>query len=190
MPDILTFLQRPDGTIVSAGLATYQDGRVVTPVTTTTSPSVAARTTIARVALSYFYTAADGSLVFTLFPPGWATAELMGSAKLVQRFAVHLLTQKGSIRYRPKQGCIFYGQVQNGPMASESDVFAAFAASLRDIRTNMRAEELATDPDNERFSFAKITAVTIARGSVTATITVRSLDGVNTGLIVPLPVRV
>ncbi len=180
--DILTFLQRPDNTVVAAGLATYQDGRLVTPQGTTQTTTAPA-TPIVRVALSL-----SAGNVQTLFPLDWSQAELTGSAKLAQRFLLHLFTRKGSMRYRPRQGCMFAANLA-AAAATETDVFVAFAAALRDVRTNLQAEELATDPADERFAGARVERLTVARSSVTMAIRVTTLAGSTVDLAVPLPLR-
>jgi hypothetical protein len=183
MSDVLVFKQNPDGSITALSAVSTQDGQTVTPAGTVVSATTVPP--IQTYSLSINETGPGGVVSNAMFGPNYSGLRVSGQVKLAQRFLLHLMTIQGSILYRPKQGCFFISQLQQR-MNNESDVFAAFAAAIGTVRTNMLAEELSTDPTNERFQAAQISQIAVAKGTVTATITVKSLAGTTLNMTIPL----
>jgi hypothetical protein len=185
MSDVLVFVLNPDGTITATTALATRDGQTVTPdgLTTVATPPV---TLVARPTLSFLRATGSGPYDQLLFATNNSGTTVTGTPKLAQRFLLHLLTPKGSIRYRPTQGCNFLPQLYQGKAGTEADVFAAFAGSLPDLQTNLSAEELNTDPPVELFRSARMTQLAVGNGLVTATIVVSSQAGTPETLNIPL----
>jgi hypothetical protein len=179
---VLTFVKNPDGTIVAQTAIATQDGQTVTPSGKVVPASSVV--TIPTLALS-FLRPAMGVGAQLLFGPGDAGQTVNGFQKLAQRFILHLFTIKGTMIYRPIQGCIFLKQVYQGKV-SEMDIFAAFSASLLDIRRNIQAEESSTDPSNERYRSAQLKQLTVAQDIITLTIVIQNMAGDVLKVTVPL----
>lgn len=173
MSDVLTFIQRPDGTIVAQTAQATTDVQTVTPAGAIVVATPA--TLVTRQALSFLRANPDGSISQVLFDVQGNGNTVTAQLKLGQRFVLHLMTPKGSILYRAKQGCNFVNQLRQGRAFTERDVFGAFAASMADVRSNMQGEEASTDPPAERFSRARITQIKVSRGSAIMTVAVQSL---------------
>jgi hypothetical protein len=100
-----------------------------------------------------------------------------GPEKLVQRFAILLMTRKGSIPYAPSRGCSFVDLLLTR-VNTEHDLFAAFAAATSDLRRQLRASEFNDDPADERFAKATLNQATILGGGrVRLALTVKTLAG-------------
>lgn len=132
------------------------------------------------VDLAAFAVNPDGSVTQAL-----ADATVTGPPRLLQRFAVELLTEKDSIPYLPGRGSPFLAYLR-GRAATETDVFAAFAASLAGLRKNLQADETDADPDDERFSTAKVTGITIEDHRVGLRVTVINRAQQPQRLVLPL----
>jgi hypothetical protein len=185
--DVLIFTQRPDGTLVAQTAAGTLDGTTVTPAGVVPPP--AATPVVARPALSFLAVNPDGTITQELFGPGYGGTTVLAQPKLAQRFVLHLFTPQQTILYRPKQGCRFVTQLRLGKSRNESDVFAAFAGAMPEVSRNMLAEELATDPPEERFAGARLDKLTVSKAVVTATITVANRAGAKLNITLPLNFR-
>jgi hypothetical protein len=179
--EVLTFLERADGTLVAKSALATADGLTVNMVgqTVTTTP------TAPTDALSIVTTDDKGNEVQQLFGPGYTGSLVQGAAKLAQRFLVHFLTPLGSIPYRAKQGSLFMKRLGQG-MANESDILAAFSASLLTLLPNMQAEETSSDPADERFVGAQVTAITLEQTKLTISIKVVNRTGTAAKISLPL----
>jgi hypothetical protein len=100
-----------------------------------------------------------------------------GPAKLGQRFLLELLTEKGSMRFRPGRGSSLPAALRSGRLDTEADVFVAFGAALQDVEANLLADEADDDPDDERYAGAELTRVVLGPTSVTLTARVTSRAG-------------
>jgi hypothetical protein len=186
--EVLTFVQRPDGTLVAQAAISTTGGQVVplaaraagTPAAVTQAP------TVTRQALSFLAFPPGADPVQRLFAPGYTGDTVTAQPKLAQRFVLHLFTVKGSLLYRPNQGCVFVARLQSGQARTEADVFTAFAASLPDLNRNLAAEELNTDPPEERFAGAALAQLTVAKAVLTATFTVANRAGARLNITIPL----
>ena len=181
MPDVLTFVQRPDGTLVATSAQSTTDGTTVnvTGKTVTTTP------TVATDALAIVMQDDKGNEVQQLFGPDYSGSLIQGAAKLAQRFLVHLMTPTGSIPYRTKQGCLFVTRLGQN-LVNEADILSAFAASLLTVLPNMQAEESSSDPDDERFKGAQVTSIVLDQAGLTISIKITNRTGKSAGVSLPL----
>lgn len=108
-----------------------------------------------------------------------------GKRKLVQRFVMELLTEQGSLLYRPDRGTNFLSTIRDGVLNSW-EVMAAFSAALLIISRNLVADELSTDPDEERFAAASANQIIISIESVTMNISIINLAGTTENVLLPL----
>lgn len=113
-----------------------------------------------------------------------------GLLKLCQKFVVELLTERGSVPYLPNKGSKFINRLRFGDIATEQDLTVAFSASLPELRTNLRAQENSSDPDNERYGSATLQKVIISPDLVEVRIAIRSRSGATASLTVPLHFQV
>lgn len=132
------------------------------------------------VDLAAFLVNPDGSVTQAL-----ADATVSGPARLLQRVADELLTEQDSVPYLPGRGSPFLAYLR-GRAATETDVFAAFAASAAGLRKNLQADETDADPDDERFLSARATGVVIGAGRVALKVLVTNRAGQPQRLTVPL----
>ena len=110
---------------------------------------------------------------------------LTGPEKLVQRFVLELMTDTGTMLYRPTRGGNFLSLLQAIKM-SEADVFYAFYNALLPTASNLQAEESDTDPDDERYGGATLSKIELAPGQYKLTIGVQTRSGVLVNLIWPI----
>lgn len=98
-----------------------------------------------------------------------------GIVKLAQRFLLELLTERGSIKHQPSRGCQFMTLLQSGKARTTADLQAIFALAELEIRTNLHADELADDPDDERYAGATLIGTTVTPGRVIIGIRIASV---------------
>lgn len=109
-----------------------------------------------------------------------------GVQKLAQRFLLELLTERGSMPYNPERGCGFLTDARRGVFQSQLDVFTSFSSALVDIRRNLRLEELASDPEDEKYASAEITQVIFSPGFAAVYVKISSVAGSTRTVIAPL----
>jgi hypothetical protein len=107
-----------------------------------------------------------------------------GTAKLVQRFLLELLTPAGSILYQPARGSSFTTDLQGMRFATELDLRVSLARALVQVRANLQGEDSAADPAGERYQGALLTKLTLVSGAAIMTIVVRSMASVDSVLSV------
>lgn len=110
----------------------------------------------------------------TLAVTGEGGKIVTGIQKLVQRFLLLLFTDLGSMPYSPDSGTTFMVELRSGALQNQTDVFQAFSRAITSVKTQLRAMELDTDPDDEKFSSAEAGDVTISDYGVTAQVTLTS----------------
>ncbi len=123
-----------------------------------------------------------------LFAAPEGGAVVAGILKLLQRWLIQFSTEKGSVPYRPAQGCDFLKAAAMGRLRTENDVLAEFGMSQIDVETNLQQEEVEADPADERFATAVLTAIGLQPGTVALTVAVSSLAGDATQLILALAI--
>lgn len=113
-----------------------------------------------------------------------------GIQKLAQAFLLELLTERGSMPYRPQAGTHFIGRLARGHFRNEYDLSAAFAAAVTDIQINLALTEDETTPEDERLASAELQSAVITQGKVQLVVRIHSLAGDSRELILPLPITV
>lgn len=107
-----------------------------------------------------------------------------GLQKLCQRFAMLLLTEKGSMKFMPERGCNFIKMVQNAQ--NESYVRSAFTLACVDLKKQLVEEENDSMRDSERFSSAELTDVSFWFDTISISIRLYSRDGNSSDVILPV----
>jgi len=133
-----------------------------------------------------FQPTVSGNFVQSVINPPINGTVITGPEKLAQRFIVELMTEKGSLPYRPTRGTTFITEAKTGQLATEADVFAAFSAALDTVAANLTNEESTTDPDNERYASAEINQLTLSGDLLNVKIAVTSLAGISANITIPL----
>jgi hypothetical protein len=123
--------------------------------------------------------------VQALADPGKSGTVLTGIAKLGQRFLMELLTKRGSMKFLPNRGCNFMLEAQLGYIRTQFDLLSSFSRALLDVKANLQAEELDTDPLDERFGSADIDSLEFDGSNAKIFIRVTSLDP-NAIIILPV----
>jgi|TARA_R110000824_G_scaffold8403_2_gene38059 hypothetical protein len=131
----------------------------------------------------------DTLLSQVLVKPGQSGAIITGVEKLVQRFLIELLTESASLDYQLDRGTTFITAIRAGVVSTSARLFSTFAAAEVDVRDNLRSEDnMATDPDDERYHSASLLSATLFGDTATLTISVRSVAGDSRVVIYPLRV--
>ena len=129
----------------------------------------------------------NGNYAMTLLEGPDRTGQLAtGALVLVQRVLLGMFTQLGSMAYLPSAGSSFATRLQFGQFASEYDLFTAFTASTRQVKSALQAEESATDPIEERLQDLKLQKLILAPGGVIMTLAITSQSGALSTLSVPV----
>lgn len=128
----------------------------------------------------------ESLLTPTLALPGQSGALITGIQKLVQRFLLELLTERGSMPYALNRGTLFMAQLRAGVIRTSQELFASFSVAALDVQTQLQLEELATDPLDERFKQARLLAVDLSGDHASLTIQIISLAETDYTVIYPL----
>ena len=120
--------------------------------------------------------------------PGQSGELIAGIEKLVQRFAIELLTEEASLTYLPSRGSIFMTNARQGYWRTSGDVQASFTLALLSVTNNLQAEESLDDPDDERFSSAELVSISLFGDEVTMSVKIVSLAGTAFTALLPLTV--
>lgn len=124
-------------------------------------------------------------LTQALAGPGKGGVINTGIAKLGQRFLLELLTEQGSMKFLPNRGCGFMTEARLGQIRTQVDLTASLSRALLNVQTNLRAEELDTDPLDERYGSAELYFVEYSDNGAKASIRLTSLDP-NAQIILPV----
>lgn len=131
----------------------------------------------------------DTQLTPALVQPGQSGALITGIEKLVQRFLLELLTEKGSLHYDLNRGTFFITQIRAGVLRTSQDLFAAFGAAELELRTSLRLEEdTDNDPPEERYRSATLLSASLFGD--TATLSIQVLSAAETERTIIYPLRV
>jgi hypothetical protein len=128
------------------------------------------------------------TLAQELASPGNGGQVIAGIQKLVQRFLLELLTERGSMIYLPARGTDLMTKARQGFIRTHLDAQAAFAAALLLAQTNLQGEESREDPTDERFAGAELLEIVAIPGHVQARIRVTSQAGSSAVILAPLPI--
>ena len=110
----------------------------------------------------------------TFAPDGEGGSICTGLQKLAQRFILELLTEQGSIRYLSWRGTTFMAEARQGRIRTQVDMQAALARAFVDLGRNLQAEEIESDPDDERFLRAEVVGIAFVPGEAVVYIQVYS----------------
>jgi len=103
---------------------------------------------------------------------------VQGIRKLVQRFLLLLLTDRGSVRYgRPRQqarGTTFLSQFREG-YNTEADLMAAFDVATFIVKSQLREEESPDDDDSEMLKTAKLEKLILTPKAANLIIRIQSM---------------
>lgn len=128
-------------------------------------------------------------LIQSILRAGEGGQVCVGVQKLAQRWLLGFLTIRGSMRYKPGLGSDFMAEVQAQALRTENDVYAAFLAARGQVASNLKAEDLETDPADERYADAKLLSVVIrADRTMALTVDIMSAAGLSRKVILPLTV--
>lgn len=130
--------------------------------------------------------AGEAQLRLALVYPGSAGALTTGIQKLVQRFLLELLTDRGSLQYLPFRGTSFLMRLRAGYVRTSQELFSEFTAAELLIRSNLRLEEIATDPLDERYRNAALLQATLDGDTAQLKIQITSQAGESRQIVYPL----
>jgi hypothetical protein len=106
----------------------------------------------------------DRKLGLELFNKSTSGAITTGIQKLAQRWLLEFMTERGSMPGLPTRGTNFMRAARTGQFRVPINVRGQFAAANLIIRRNLRAEDRADTPDDERFRDAELLNVAILPG--------------------------
>jgi hypothetical protein len=130
----------------------------------------------------------EASLGLELFTPTNSGQICVGVQKLAQRWALEFLTEDGSMPGLPSRGNEFMRLVRQGRIRSAPEVRGFFATSSLTIDRNLRNEEYAGMPDDERFESASLLGVSFLPGYLSLTVEIVSRAGSSREVILPISV--
>lgn len=129
----------------------------------------------------------DTLLTQTLVLPGQTGALITGIEKLVQRFLLELLTEKGSLLYAQHRGTFFITKIRAGMVRTSQALFSVFNSSELELRTNLKLEDnKLIEPADERYKQSKLLAASLLGDVATLSIQVQSMAEENRIVIYPL----
>lgn len=112
-----------------------------------------------------------------------------GIVKMVQRFLLRLLLERGSAKYRPDEGTDFIRKLRLGQIRTEDGLRGAFTIAEARIKAQFTREERATDTDEERYDRAELTGVIIQPGYANLVMQITSQADSAT-ITLPIPIVV
>lgn len=113
--------------------------------------------------------------------------KVTGRLKLLQRFMIELLTEKGSLVYLPNRGCNFVPLVRSSSTGTW-DLIAAFSTALLDIIVNMSAEDTVREETDtaEMLSSVELVSLVMGDGTMALKVKLTSQDGMSFNAVIPL----
>ena len=131
--------------------------------------------------------AGDTLLDQTLIGADAAGEVCTGVQKLAQRWVLHFLTVRGSMRFLPLRGSTFMAEFWRGEMRTEADVVTSFAIAEAEIRRAMQNEETPADHPEEQLERATLLEIAISADGISLQIEVTSAAGTSRQVILPIP---
>tara|TARA_A100001015_G_scaffold298353_1_gene380972 strand:- start:316 stop:786 length:471 start_codon:yes stop_codon:yes gene_type:complete len=111
-----------------------------------------------------------------------------GIQKLAQRWIITMLTELGSVTYKPEMGTTFMTQLRAGEVHSDADMRALFTLTELSAREQLQNEITTTTPLDEQYLSASLEAVTVSNGNISITVNLYSKSPENTAtFIMPIP---
>jgi hypothetical protein len=132
----------------------------------------------------------SGVLDQSLLVDGEGGRVTTGIQKAAQKFLLLLLTIQGSVSHRPLLGCYFMQDLLQGQVRNMVDLQASFSLASATILAYLQAEELGSDPDDERLVSASIVSAAFTADGLELAIQLVSLAGTRVTYIAPLPLTV
>lgn len=129
-------------------------------------------------------------LSMSLTQPGSGGSVVTGPQKVVQRFLLELLREKGTMPLRPRGGTDFITEARLGYLRTAADVTGAFSRAVIDIRAELAFEESDSDRDDERFKNAELLGVSIGGGKADMRIRITTRAGASREFIFPISIMV
>jgi hypothetical protein len=127
-------------------------------------------------------------LAQTLFSEFDAGEVCTGVQKVAQRWILHFLTKRGSMRYNQDDGTDFMIDAARGVWQSEEDVFEAYDFAASDVALYMTREENEDMHPEDRFASAELLELELrADRSVSLRIQINTLAGTSRQVILPIP---
>ena len=111
-----------------------------------------------------------------------------GIQKLAQRWLITMLTELGSVTYKPEMGTTFMTQLLAGEVHNDADMRALFTLTELNAREQLQNEITDTTPLDEQYLSASLEAVTVSNGNISITVNLYSKSPENTAtFIMPIP---
>lgn len=110
----------------------------------------------------------------------------VGIQKLAQRWTLEFLTEVGSLRGQPERGSSFMAALRLRNLRTAQDITFAFLAANLEIERQLKNEEYAGMPDDERFSSATLTGVNFYPGYLSLNVMIESRAGDERAAILPI----
>lgn len=120
-----------------------------------------------------------------LAQPGRSGKVVTGIQKLVQRFLLEFLKERGSDPYSAR-GTTFMIEARSGYLNSVTDIHLAFSGAVLQAGINLQEEESDSDPDEERYASAELVQVQFVYGSAKLWIKLLSRAGEDRAIILPV----
>jgi hypothetical protein len=127
-------------------------------------------------------------LIPELAAPQQSGALITGISKLVQRFLIELLTEKGSLLYQPQRGTFFMIKLRLGAIRTSEQLISEFSEAEIDLRSSLILEESANDPPDEKYLSAELLSANLQGDSADLLIKITSRAGESRKVIYPLRV--
>lgn len=118
----------------------------------------------------------EKSLATTLAEPGLGGKITTGIVKLGQRFLLELLTPLGSMPFLPARGSSLMIAARQGVINTPAALRREFSIALLTVKNNLRFEETAATPLDERLRDADIVSATYSSGNAVVSVRVTSAD--------------
>jgi hypothetical protein len=133
--------------------------------------------------------AAAGDLLLepALAPDGRPAAVCTGLQKLAQRFFAELLTETDSVRYRAGRGCRLMTLIRQGRIRTSAQLRSAFTLAETTVGANLRGEETAAEPADERYGRATAVTAVAAPGRLLLRVRLESRAGAAAEWVLPVP---
>ena len=131
---------------------------------------------------------ADKQVTQALVLPGNPGAAIAGIEKLAQRFLIELFTEQGTLVYLPERGTTFMTEARIGAWRTPGDVQSSFGTASIQLLNNLKSEESATDPADERYESSQLLSVSILGADVTMSVKITSAAGTSRVVLLPLNV--
>jgi hypothetical protein len=131
----------------------------------------------------------DTQLTQALVLAGQTGALITGIEKLVQRFLLELLTERGSLHYDLQRGTFFITKIRAGIVNTSQALFAVFNAAELELRNTLKMEEdKLNEPADECYKQATLLSASLLGDFATLSIQVQSMAEESRTIIYPLRV--